>query len=90
MGGRYSGGGKQGGNKEPKAENYGKFVTPWVAPPYKPFKYYGGEYDDDVPLFVNKDLNEIDLTSYLAPLSDNKDAVFKYPLKVDLDNEESP
>jgi hypothetical protein len=41
--------------KEPNIENYGKFAKPWVEPPYKPFKYYGGEYDDDVPLFVNKD-----------------------------------
>ena len=78
-------GGPRGG-KEPKLENYGKFATPWEAPPYKPFRYYGGEVSDDVPLFINKDLNEIDLSSYLSQLPGHKDTTYKHPLQIDLDN----
>jgi hypothetical protein len=58
-----------------------------VEPPYKPFKYYGGE-TEDVPLFVNKELNEIDLSPYLAPLSDNPQQSFKYPVKVELGSDD--
>ena len=42
-------------------------MKPWKKPPYKPFKYYGGE-EQEVPLFINEDMNEIDLEPYLAPL----------------------
>ena len=59
-----------GGNG--KKDPYYPFTKPWVAPPYEPFKYYGG-HDEDVPIFINKDLTEIDLTPYLAPLTNNQD-----------------
>lgn len=61
---------------------YFPFAYNWVKPPYEPFKHYGGHYDEeDVPIFVNKNLNEIDLTPYLAPLANNEGETFKYPVR---------
>lgn len=46
-------------------------MNPKEAPPYEPFKYYGG-HDEELPLYINEDMDEIDLTPYLAPLAKNQ------------------
>jgi hypothetical protein len=43
---------------------------------------------EDVPLIVNNELTEIDLSPYLAPLNNNKNQTFKYPFKVELEGDD--
>ena len=47
-------------------------MHPWKDPPYDPFKYYGG-HDDELPIYIDTDTNEIDLTPYLVPLAGKED-----------------
>ena len=56
----------------PKIEDnpYFPYPFPWMEPPYPPFRYFGEDNTKDAPHFFNKDLTEVDLTSYLQPIAE--------------------